>query len=159
MEEIERDLENFRRAPCFSSRRWKGVRYGWGMCGKSLVRDGFMIWQNERLGSGRVNRIVGQIDYRSKIGHFKRVEIGFGSIVLQIGSGWPIFCQVDPYFSHEFFFFFNFYKENNIYLSFGKLGNKLFDVKYIILNSPVILRMNSVKLINSYSIILKLYKS
>ena len=46
-----------------------------------------MIWQNERLGSGRVNRIVGQIDYRSKIGHFKLVEIGFGSIVLQIGSG------------------------------------------------------------------------
>ena len=152
MEEIERDLENFRRAPCFSSRRWKRVRYGWGMCGKSLVRDGFMIWQNERLGSGRVNRIVGQIDYRSKIGHFKRVEIGFGSIVLQIGSGWPIFFT-------WIFFFLNFYKENNIYLSFGKLGNKLFDVKYIILNSPVILRMNSVKLINSYSIILKLYKS
>ena len=32
----------FRRAPCSSSRREKRVRYGWGICGKSLVRDGFM---------------------------------------------------------------------------------------------------------------------
>ena len=45
-----------------------------------------------------------------------------------------------------------------MYLPFGKLCNKLLDVKYIILNSPLILRMNSVKLINTYSIILKLYK-
>ena len=62
--------------------------------------------------------------------------------------------QVDPYFSYDFFF----NKENNMYLPFGKLRNKLLDVKCIILNSPLILRMNSVKLINTYSIILKLYK-
>ena len=47
------------------------------------------------------------------------------------------------------------YKENNMYLPFEKLCNKLLDVKYIILNSPLISRMNSVKLINIYSIILK----
>ena len=63
--------------------------------------------------------------------------------------------QVDPYLSHDFFF----NKENNIYLPFGKSCNKLLDVKCITLNSPLISRMNSVKLINTYSIILKLYKS
>ena len=46
-----------------------------------------------------------------------------------------------------------------MYLSFGKLCNKLFDVKSIILNSPLISIMNLVKFINTYSIILKLYKS
>ena len=46
-----------------------------------------------------------------------------------------------------------------MYLPFGKLCNKLLNVKCIILNSPLISRMNSVKLINIYSIILKLYKS
>ena len=51
---------------------------------------------------------------------------------------------------------FFFYKKNNIYLPFGKLCNKLLDVKCITLNSPLISRMNSVKLINTYSIILKL---
>ena len=45
-----------------------------------------------------------------------------------------------------------------MYLPFGKLCNKLLDVKCIILNSQLILKMNSVKLINIYSIILKLYK-
>ena len=45
-----------------------------------------------------------------------------------------------------------------MYLPFGKLCNKLLDVKCIILNSPLISRMNSFKLINTYSIILKLYK-
>ena len=63
--------------------------------------------------------------------------------------------QVDLYFSHEFFFFFN---KKDMYLSFGKSCNKLLDIKFITLNSPLISRMNSVKLINSYSIILKLYK-
>ena len=67
------------------------------------------------------------------------------------GSG-----RVDPYFPHEFFFII--YKEN-MYLLFGKLCNKLLDVKYITLNSPLISRMNSIKFINTYSIILKLYKS
>ena len=33
--------------------------------------------------------------------------------------------QVDPYFSQDFFFF----KENDMYLPFGKLSNKLLDVK------------------------------
>ena len=44
-------------------------------------------------------------------------------------------------------FFFLIYKENNIYLPFGKLCNKLLDVKCIILNSPIISRMNSVNLL------------
>ena len=68
--------------------------------------------------------------------------------------------QIDPYFSHEYFFLISyFYKENNMYLSFKILCNKLLNIKYIILNSPLILRINSVKLINTYSIILTLYKS
>ena len=46
-----------------------------------------------------------------------------------------------------------------MYLLFEKLCNKLLDVKCIILNSLLISRINSVKLINTYSIILKLYKS
>ena len=72
----------------------------------------------------------------------------------QSGRNW-----VEPgslYFSHDFFFF---NKENNMYLLFEKSYNKLLDVKCIILNSPFISRMNSNKLINTYSIILKLYKS
>ena len=71
---------------------------------------------------------------------------------LGCGSGW-----IDSYFSHDFFFFFN--KENNLYLPFEKLCNKLLDTKCITLNSLLISRMNSVKLINSYSMILKFYKS
>ena len=38
-------------------------------------------------GSGRVNRVTGQTGHRSKTGHFKRVEIRFGSIGLRVGSG------------------------------------------------------------------------
>ena len=49
--------------------------------------------------------------------------------------------------------------EKNMYLPFGKLCNKLLDVKCIIFNSSLILKMSLVKLINTYSIILKLYKS
>ena len=45
-----------------------------------------------------------------------------------------------------------------MHLPFGRLCNKLLDVKCIILNSPLLSRRNSVKLINTYSIILKLYK-
>ena len=60
---------------------------------------------------------------------------------------------------HMNFFIFYFYKENNMYLPFGKLCNKLLDVKCIILNSPLISIINLVKLINTYSIILTLYKS
>ena len=78
-----------------------------------------------------------------------RLKTGLGQSGCRLG-------RVNPYFSHEFFYF---YKENNMYLSFAKLCNKLLDVKCIILNSQLISRMNSVKLINTYSIILKLYKS
>ena len=69
---------------------------------------------------------------------------------------WVELGRVDPYFSHDFFFL---NKENNMYLPFGKLCNKLLDVKCIILNSLLISRMNSIKFINTYSIILILYKS
>ena len=55
--------------------------------------------------------------------------------------------RVDPYFSHEFFIFF--YKEKIMYLLFRKLYNKLLDIKCIILNSPLISRINSVNLINT----------
>ena len=43
-----------------------------------------------------------------------------------------------------------------MHLLFEKSCNKLVDVECITLNSPLISRMNSVKLINTYSIILKL---
>ena len=46
-----------------------------------------------------------------------------------------------------------------MYLLFGKSCNKLLDVERITLNSSLISRMNSDKLINTYLIILKLYKS
>ena len=46
-----------------------------------------------------------------------------------------------------------------MYLPFGKSCNKLLDIKYIILNSSLILKMNSDKFINTFSIILKLYES
>ena len=46
-----------------------------------------------------------------------------------------------------------------MYLPFKKSYNKLLEVKCITLNSSLISRINSVKLINTYSIILKLYKS
>ena len=90
----------------------------------------------------------GQTDCRLKTGYFKRVKNEFG---LWVRSG-----QVG--LTHIFHMIF-LYKENNIYLPFRKSCNKLFDVKWITLNSPLISRMNSVKLINTYSIILKLYKS
>ena len=51
-----------------------------------------------------------RVGSRVKMSHFKLVENGFGSIGLRVG-GW-----VDPYFSHEFLFF---YKENNMYLPLG----------------------------------------
>ena len=49
------------------------------------------------------------------------IELKTSSSQLGCGSGW-----IDPYFSHDFFFFF---KENNMYLSFEKSCNKLLDVK------------------------------
>ena len=100
---------------------------------------------------------VGSIGLRVKqvTGHFKQVKNS--SSQSGCGSG-----RVDLYFSHNYLFiylFLNFYKENNMYLPFGKLCNKLLDVKCIIFNSSLILKMSLVKLINTYSIILKLYKS
>ena len=46
-----------------------------------------------------------------------------------------------------------------MYLLFGKLCNKLLDVKCIILNLPLISRMGSAQQINTFSLIIKLYKS
>ena len=36
--------------------------------------------------------------------------------------------RVDPYFSHELYIYI--YKENNIYLPFGKLCNKLLEIMH-----------------------------
>ena len=101
------------------------------------------------FGSGRVNWVSGQTGYKSKRVILNGLKTGLG----QSGCG---SSPVDPYFLHEFFIIFYFYKENNMYLPFGKLCNKLLNVKYIILNSPLISRMNLVKLINTYSIIFKI---
>ena len=43
---------------------------------------------------------VGSIGSRVKMGYFKRVENGFGSIGLRVGSS-----RVVPHFSHEIFYF------------------------------------------------------
>ena len=109
------------------------------------VRRVRQTWQNGRVG-------LGQSGHGSKWVILSELKTGSGQS--GCGSGW-----VDPYFSHEIFYFLFFYKENNIYLPFGQLCNILLDVKCIILNSLLILRINSVKLINTYTIILKLYKS
>ena len=46
-----------------------------------------------------------------------------------------------------------------MYLSFEKSRNKLFDVKCITLNSPLISRMSLGQKISACSIVIKLYKS
>ena len=91
---------------------------------------------------------IGVFCRHGKTGGSSRVRVG------SIRLGWVGLTRV---FHMNFFKYF--YKENNMYLPFGKLCNKLLDVKCIILSLPLISRMNSVKLINTYSIILKLYKS
>ena len=58
--------------------------------------------------------------------------------------------RVDPYFSHEYIYIY-IYKENDMYLPFRKLCNKLLNVKCITLNSPIISKINSVKLINTFN--------
>ena len=63
----------------------------------------------------------------------------------QGGSRWPVF-------SHDLYIYTHTHKENNMCLPFRKSCNKLLDVKCTTLNSPIISRMNSVKLINTYSI-------
>ena len=60
-----------------------------------------------------------------------------------------------PYFSYEILK----KKENNMYFPFGKSHSRLLDVKCINLNSPLIPRMSLAKQIDTFSIILKLYKS
>ena len=90
-----------------------------------------------RHGKGRVRVRLNEL--RVKIGHFKRIKKRFGLIGLQVS-------QVDPYFPHKYFFF---YKEN-MYLPFRKSCSTLLDVKCNTLNSPLIPKMNSVKLINTY---------
>ena len=92
------------------------------------------------LGSGQVKQVVGQ-----KRVIFNGLKTGSGQLGCK--SGWPVF-----------FAWFSLCEEN-MYLLFGKSCNKLLDIKYITLNSLLISRMNSVKLINTYSIILKLYKA
>ena len=106
---------------------------------------------------GKVGEVgSGQTGHRSKRVILSRLKTSSGQSGCGsgwVGPGWPIF------FTWIFIFIYLFYKENNIYFPFGRLCNKLLDVKCIILNSPLISRMNSVKLINIYSIILILYKS
>ena len=134
---------------------WFFLQFGCcGVTGSLLFWAEFHVDMTKRagrVGSGQSG--CGSNGSLVKTGHFKKVKNGFKSIVLWVRSGWPVF------FTWIFFLIFYFYKENNMYLPFGKLCNKLLDVKCIILNSPLISRINSVKLINTYSIILTLYKS
>ena len=95
-----------------------------------------------------------EVDMAKRAGQIKRVASQKRVQVNQFAG------RVDLYFLHDFIYIYIYiYKENNLYLPFGKSCNKLLDVKCITLNLPLILRMNSIKLINTYSIILKLYKS
>ena len=55
------------------------------------------------MGLGWVNRVAGQTGHMSKTGHLKRVEIGFRSIELQVGSGRVRFTRI---FHMNFFFLF-----------------------------------------------------
>ena len=59
-------------------------------------------------GSGRVNWVTGQTGHESKTGHFKRVENGFGSIGLRVGSGWVGLTRIFymKFFTFYFFIFF-----------------------------------------------------
>ena len=115
--------------------------------------DSICLRHGKAGGSGRVRVRIGSIGLWVKRVILSGLKSGSGQSGYMLG-------RVDPYFSYEFFIFiFYFYKENNMHLPFEMLCTKLLDVKCIILNSPPILRMNPVKLINTYSIILKLYKS
>ena len=113
------------------------------------------MWQVELVDMVKQEDRVGSIGLQVKqVAGLKQVILSG----LKMGSN-QSGCKsglVRSYFSHEFFFI---YKENNMFLSFGKSCNKLLDVKCITLNSLLKSRMNLVKLINTYSIILKLYKS
>ena len=54
------------------------------------------------MGLGWVNWVTGQTGHMLKTGHLKRVEIGFRSIELQVGSGRVRFTRI---FHMNFFFF------------------------------------------------------
>ena len=113
------------------------------------------MWQVELVDKIKWEGRVGSIGLQVKqVTGQKRVILSglkMGSSQSDCRSG-----RVELYFSREFFFI---YKENNMLLSVRKSCNKLLNVKCITLNSLLISRMNSVKFINTYSIILKLYKS
>ena len=83
-------------------------------------------------GWGRVNRVVGQTGHGSKRVILSRLKTGSGQSGCE--SGRVGLARI----FHMNFFIFYFYKENNMYLPFGKLCNKLLDVKCIILNSPFV---------------------
>ena len=102
--------------------------------------------------AGWVNWVKGQMGYGSKWVILSGLKMGSGQSGCRSSQ-----VELTHIFHMNFFYFFN--KENNMYLPFRKLCNKLLNVKCITLNSPLISRMNSVILINTYSIILKLYKS
>ena len=90
-----------------------------------------------------------EVDMAKRAGQIKRVASQKRVQVNQFAG------RVDLYFSHDFIYIYIYiYKENNLYLPFGKSCNKLLDVKCITLNSLLLSRMNSIKLINTYSIIL-----
>ena len=55
--------------------------------------------------------------------------------------------------------FFFFFKKTTYIFHLESYATNLLDIKCIILSSPLISRMNSVKLINTYSIILKLFNN
>ena len=80
-----------------------------------------------------------------RVGRVHRFESG------QVVLGWPVF------FTWIFFFFL--IKKTTCICHLESHVANYFDVKYIILNSSLILRMSSAKQINICSIILKLYKS
>ena len=120
----------------------------YGKTTKKNLQTTYVVSRHGKMGgagSGQVNRVTSHWSKWVILSGLKRIRVN------------RVAGRIDPYFSHEFFFFI--YKENNMYLLFGKLCNKLLDIKCIILNSPLISRINSVKLINTYSIILTLYKS
>ena len=108
-----------------------------------LSSHSYLDMANQWVGSGQVV----SIGLRVKMGHFKHIKNGSSQSDFRLG-------RIDLYFCMKLFL-----KENNIFLLFGKSHSKLLDIKCIILNLPLISRMNSAKQINTCLIILKLYNS
>ena len=114
--------------------QWRFVILVWIGGGSAMVVcDLGLDWwwvggrHGKSVGSGRL------IGLRVKTGHFKRVKKGSGQS--GCGSGR---VELTCIFHMNFFY----YKENKIYLPFGKSCNKLLDVKCITLNSLIISKMN-----------------